>query len=68
MIAKDFVPLYGTKSFMIMKYLVRDYARKSHPPPQTHSPRIPDAFTAGHVTGWITTHIAGVIDVITSAV
>ena len=49
MIAKDFVPYTGIKSFAIMKYLVRDYARKSHPPPRTHYPRIPDAFTAGHV-------------------
>jgi len=34
-------------------YLVRHCVSKSQPPPRAHYPRIPDAFTAGHVTGWI---------------
>src|SRR5689334_14464987 len=53
MIAKDLIPGMGTRSFVIMKYLVRHRSRKSHPPPRTHSPRLSDAFTAGHAIGWI---------------
>src|SRR5690242_16998412 len=68
MIAKDFVPIPGIRSFTIMEYLVRHCASKSHPPPRAHYPRIQDAFTAGRVTGWITSHIARVIHVITGAV
>jgi len=53
MIAKDFVPIPGIRSFAIMEYLVRHCASKSHPPPRAHYPRIPDAFTAGHAIAWI---------------
>src|SRR5689334_25405699 len=53
MIAKDLIPGMGTRSFVIMKYLVRHRSRKSRPPPRTHSPRLSDVFTAGHAIGWI---------------
>jgi len=49
MIAKDFVPEKGIRSFVIMKRLVRRRFRESHPPRLTHSPRIPGAFIAGRV-------------------
>src|ERR1051326_7051539 len=52
MIAKDFVPIPGIRSFAIMKYLVRHCSWKSHPSPRPHSPRIPDAFTAGNHAGF----------------
>jgi hypothetical protein len=44
---EDFCTLFRTKSFVIMKRLVRCRARKSHPLLRAHSPRIPDAFAAG---------------------
>jgi len=31
----------GTRSFAIMKRLLKSHAQKSHPPPQAHFPRIP---------------------------
>jgi len=40
MIAKDFVPTPGIRSFAIMKYLVGCRDRRSHPHPQAHSSRI----------------------------
>jgi len=49
MIAKDFVPEMGKKSFVIMKYLLKSHARKSHPPLQAHFPRIPGAFIADRI-------------------
>ena len=46
--------IYGTgssrtKSFVIMKCLLKYHARKSHPPPQARFPRVPDAFMADHI-------------------
>jgi hypothetical protein len=38
MIAKDLIPELGTRSFVIMKYLLKRHFRKSHPPPQAHFP------------------------------
>jgi hypothetical protein len=43
MIAKDLIPEVGTRSFAIMKCLLKSHARKSHPPLQAHFPafRVP---------------------------
>ena len=50
MIAKAFAYLIGgDKSFVIMKCLLKNHARKSHPPPQAHFPRIPGAFIADRI-------------------
>ena len=49
MIAKDLIPGMGTKPFVIMKCLPRSHARKSHPPPQAHFPRVPGGFMADRI-------------------
>ena len=49
MIAKDLILEVGTNSFAIMKCLLKSYVWKSHPPPQTHFPRIPGAFIADRI-------------------
>src|SRR5690348_4844485 len=46
MIAKAFAPIPGIRSFTIMKCLLKSQARKSHPPPRAHLPRVPGAFMA----------------------
>jgi len=46
MIAKDFVRI---KPFVIMKCLLKSHARKSHPPPLAHFPRIPGVFIADRI-------------------
>ena len=48
MIAKDFVPETGTKSFAIMKCLLKSHARKSHPLRRLIF-RIPGAFLADRI-------------------
>src|ERR1051326_4663881 len=50
MIAKDLIPGMGTKPFVIMKCLLKSHARKSHPPPQAHFPRVPGAFITDRIT------------------
>src|SRR5690242_16730999 len=49
MIAKAFLPYRGTKPFVIMKCLLKSHARKSHPPPQAHFPRVPGTFLADRI-------------------
>jgi len=49
MIAKAFLPIPGIRFFVIMNCLLKSHARKSHPPPQAHFPRIPDAFLADRI-------------------
>jgi len=49
MIAKDLILGMGTKPFAIMKCLLKSYARKSHPPPQAHFPRVPGTFIADRI-------------------
>jgi len=39
-----------SKVFMIMKCLLKSHARKAHPPPQAHFPRVPGAFIADRIT------------------
>ena len=49
MIAKDLIPEVGTNSFAIMKCLLKSHARKSHPPPRAHFPRVPGVFLADRI-------------------
>jgi hypothetical protein len=68
MIAKDLIPELGTRSFVIMKYLLKSHDRRSHPPPQTHFFRVPGAFIADRIIvgryaryrtpgiAWVTAH------------
>jgi hypothetical protein len=49
MIAKDLIPGMGAKPFVIMKCLLKSRARKSHPPPQAHFPRVPGTFIADRI-------------------
>ena len=63
MIAKDLIPGLGAKSFVIMKFPLKSHTRKSHPPPQTHFPRVPGAFLADRIIvgrspgiAWVTAH------------
>ena len=50
MIAKDLIPGMGTKPFVIMKCLLKNHARKAHPPPQAQFPRVPGTFIADRIT------------------
>jgi len=47
---EDFYYLIGEKPFVIMKFLLKGHARKTHPPPQAHFPRVPGAFIADRIT------------------
>ena len=49
MITKGFVPYRKAKPFAIMKCLLKSQARKAHPPPQAHFPRVPGAFLADRI-------------------
>ena len=49
---EDLTTSFDIKPFAITKRLARRRAWESHPPPRAHSPRIPGAFTAGHVIVW----------------
>jgi len=46
MIAKAFI---RTKSFVIMKFLLKSHDWKTHPPLRAHCPRVPGAFMADRI-------------------
>src|SRR5689334_23282808 len=72
MIAKAFAPIPGIRSFTIMKCLLKRHARKPHPPPRAHLPRVPGALIAdliivGRSPGmaWVTATVTGVVKAVT---